>query len=156
MIRCANHGNHPAVGFAGDVWCVSSAPAQSRHGISHNCVRGWKQTWSLKTATFETVNWHPPRQRLPPLYAVGLHVRPRLVFGKRRRSLVRFFPILTVFGKKALVLRQVFRTSNSGYPGGFCGCGNLCARSHARTLPCFDSKMVRVCRFVCDGIWHDA
>jgi len=42
--------------------------------------------------------------RLPPLYAVGLHVRPRLVFGKLRMRLVGFFPILTVFGEKSPVL----------------------------------------------------
>ncbi len=44
--------------------------------------------------------------RLPPLYAVGLHVRPRLVFGKFRMRLVGFFPILTVFGEKSPMLNS--------------------------------------------------
>ncbi len=40
------------------------------------------------------------RDKIAPLYAVGLHVRPRLVFGKLRMRLVGFFPILTVFREK--------------------------------------------------------
>lgn len=46
------------------------------------------------------------RVKIAPLYAVGLHVRPRLVFGKLRMSMVGFFPILTVFRKKATLLEN--------------------------------------------------
>ena len=44
------------------------------------------------------------RVKIAPLYAVGLHVRPRLVFGKLRMRMVGFFPILPVFAEKTPVL----------------------------------------------------